>query len=299
MASSIERRFALAKSGLSREAEELSRQEQQILRERFAKGSLQSGAAIKGARDVERDIASKQSSGFGRLAASQAAEEMQKKQSIAQRQFARLENEAKREYAAGEAQAGRTYQAGESQAKRQYAAGEAQAGRTYQAGESQAKRQYASQEAQAGRTYQAGESQAIRDYQAKEVSEAREARESEAKKLRDFTIDQKKLDNMLTQQDIDIKKSELEINKVISLDNLRRAREVAEKPGIQEKAEETGKELEKRVTGQFSTKPSYEVTQDRAKTTSSPSPKGEPSMLGKWQEKSTNWLQKRTGIKFG
>ena len=277
MASSIERRFALAKSGLSREAEELSRQEQQILRERFAKGSLQSGAAIKGARDVERDIASKQSSGFGRLAASQAAEEMQKKQSIAQRQFARLENEAKREYAAGEAQAGRTYQAGESQAKRQYA----------------------SQEAQAGRTYQAGESQAIRDYQAKEVSEAREARESEAKKLRDFTIDQKKLDNMLTQQDIDIKKSELEINKVISLDNLRRAREEAEKPGIQEKAEETGKELEKRVTGQFSTKPSYEVTQDRAKTTSSPSPKGEPSMLGKWQEKSTNWLQKRTGIKFG
>jgi len=282
---------------------------------------LQSGAAIKGARDVERDIASKQSSGFGRLAASQAAEEMQKKQSIAQRQFSRLENEAKREYAsqeaqagrtyqagesqakrqyaAGEAQAGRTYQAGESQAKRQYAAGEAQAGRTYQAGESQAIRQYASKEAQAGRTYQAGESQAIRDFQAKEVLEARKTRESEAQKLRDFTIDQKKLDNMLTQQDIDIKKSELEINKVISLDNLRRAREEAEKPGLQEKAEKAGKELEKRITGQFSTKPSYEVTQDRAKTTTTPSPSGEPSPLVKIQQKASDWLKKRTGIKFG
>ena len=277
MASSIERRFALAKSGLSREAEELSRQEQQILRERFAKGSLQSGAAIKGARDVERDIASKQSSGFGRLAASQAAEEMQKKQSIAQRQFSRLENEAKREYASQEAQAGRTYQAGESQAIRQYA----------------------SKEAQAGRTYQAGESQAIRDFQAKEVLEARKTRESEAQKLRDFTIDQKKLDNMLTQQDIDIKKSELEINKVISLDNLRRAREEAEKPGLQEKAEKAGKELEKRITGQFSTKPSYEVTQDRAKTTTTPSPSGEPSPLVKIQQKASDWLKKRTGIKFG
>jgi len=226
MSSSIERRFALAKSGLSREAEDLSKQEQQILMERFAKGALQSGASIKGARDVERDISSKQSSGFGRLAASQAEEEMQKKQSTAQRQFSRLENESKRQYASGESQASRAYQAGESAAIRQYTSGESQA----------------------SRAYQAGESAAIRDFQAKEVSEARAARELEAQKIRDFTFDQKLLDNALTQQDIDIKKSELEINKVISMDNLRRASK--EPKSIQDQAKDF---LGKLITGDIIT----------------------------------------------
>jgi len=245
MSSSIERRFALAKSGLSREAEDLSRQEQQILQERFAKGSLQSGAAIKGARDVERDIASKQSSSFGRLAASQAAEEMQKKQSTAQRQFSRLENEA----------------------KRQYASEEAQAGRTYQAGESQAKRGYASKEAQAARDYQAGESEDIRGFQARETSEARAARESEAQKVRDFTLDQKLLDNALTQQDIDIKKSELEINKVISMDNLRRASK--EPKSIQDQAKDF---LGKLVTGDIITDKLPEKYKDYSRV-ASPDPR--------------------------
>ena len=154
MASSLERRFDIARSALGRRAEEQSIAEQEALRQKFAtQGSLESGAAIKGAVAQEEALARK---------ATQAGSDI----------------------ARAEAQAGQALE--ETKAGREFAVGEAKAGRSFVSGEKE--------------------------------------------KERTFTASESALDRALDQRKTKIAEQELALNEQLSISNLRRQKEEADKP---------------------------------------------------------------------
>jgi hypothetical protein len=114
MASALERRFDIARSALGRRAQEQSLAEQEALRQKFAtQGSLESGAAIKGAVAQEEALARK---------ATQAGSDIARAE--AQAGQALEETKAGREFAVGEAKAGRSFASGEAAAGREFAGSE-------------------------------------------------------------------------------------------------------------------------------------------------------------------------------
>ena len=154
MASSLERRFDIARSALGRRAEEQSIAEQEALRQKFAtQGSLESGAAIKGAVAQEEALARK---------ATQAGSDI----------------------ARAEAQAGQALE--ETKAGREFAVGESKAGRSFVSGEKE--------------------------------------------KERTFTASESAFDRALEQRKIKIAEQELALNEQLSISNLRRQKEEANKP---------------------------------------------------------------------
>ena len=154
MASSLERRFDIARSALGRRAEEQSIAEQEALRQKFAtQGSLESGAAIKGAVAQEEALARK---------ATQAGSDI----------------------ARAEAQAGQALE--ETKAGREFAVGESKAGRSFVSGEKE--------------------------------------------KERTFTASESAFDRALEQRKVKIAEQELALNEQLSISNLRRQKEEADKP---------------------------------------------------------------------
>jgi hypothetical protein len=185
----MDRRYALASQQMRRQEQQQSEKEKEALRRRFAaQGGLGSGASIKAEQVAGQESAK-------RLG-----------QAESQLEMSRLGEQARQE----EIEQARAFQAGESQKGRLFAGEQSQLGRDFAGSQSQLTRDFQGEQSQLTRDFQGEQSQLGRDFAG-----------SQSQLGRDFASEQNRMNRNLQQQGIDLQKQEFEINKLVSLFNMK------------------------------------------------------------------------------
>lgn len=204
MASNIERRFDLARAALARQAEETGQRQQELIASKFAS----TGGLESGAA----------------IKAGRAAERALRDQELSgQTAISKAQSEAE-------------FGKGQRDIERAFRLGETGSGRDFAKGQSAATRRFAAAEAAAGREAVLGEEGSLQ--------RSLKAKAYIAQGGRDQAIELANVQVALKQRGIDIKRKEMDLSEIISIDNLNRRRKESQKSSpkpIGKKAGETAR----------------------------------------------------------
>ena len=185
----MDRRYALASQQMRRQEQQQSEKEKEALRRRFAaQGGLGSGASIKAEQVAGQESAK-------RLG-----------QAESQLEMSRLGEQARQE---------------EIEQARSFQRGEREAGQTFAGTQADLSRKFATSERLGGQEFAGTQAELGRKFTTSERMGAQEFAGTQASKQMEFTSRQNRMNRNLEQQGIDLQKQEFEINKLVSLFNMK------------------------------------------------------------------------------